>query len=108
MALRSLKASSKSIFALFSQEQLRALLVFHLELGPLLLDATITTFNHVVYGDVTGFKHGVKVEGRGAGGMHRAGDPEGLPAAITGRLDLQPEGLGVLAKEAAMEVIKRP
>ena len=70
MALRSLKASSKSIFALFSQEQLRALLVFHLELGPLLLNAAIATFNHVVYGDVTGFKHGVKVEGRGAGGMH--------------------------------------
>ena len=72
------------------------------------MDATITTFDHMVDGDVTGFKHGVKVEGRGAGGMHRTGVPKGLPAGITGRLDLQPEGLGVLAQEAAMEAIKGP
>jgi hypothetical protein len=40
--------------------------------------------------------------------MHCAGDPEGLPAAIASRLNLQPEGLRMLAKEAAMEAIKRP
>jgi hypothetical protein len=68
--IKTPKVSGKAALALFSQEQVRALLVLDLELGPLLLDATITTFNHVVYGDVTGFKHGVKVEGRGAGGMH--------------------------------------
>jgi hypothetical protein len=87
---------------------LRALLVFDFELRSLLLDAAIATLNHMVDGDVSRFKHSVKVEGRWTRGMHRAGDPEGLPAAIAGRLNLQPEGLRMLAQEAAMEAIKRP
>jgi hypothetical protein len=62
----------------------------------------------MVYGDVARLKHSVKMEGRRPGGVYSAGDSEGLPAAITGRLNLKPEGLGVLAKQASVEAIQRP
>jgi hypothetical protein len=87
---------------------LRSFFVFYLKLRPFLLDSARTSLDHMVNGDVTGFEHGVKVEGGWARGMHRTGNPEGLPAGISGRLDLKPEGLGVLAQEAAMEAIKGP
>ena len=80
--------SAKAVLTLFSQEKLRALLVLDLELRPFLLNAAIATLDHVVDRHVAGFKHGIKVEGRGSGGMHCARDSEGFPAAIASRLNL--------------------
>jgi len=37
--------------------------------------------------------------------MDRTGNPEGFTATIAGRLNLQPEGLRVLAQQAAVEAI---
>jgi hypothetical protein len=81
-------SSRKPILTLLSQEQLRTLLILDLKLRAFFLNPPIATLNHMVDGHVAGLKHGIKVEGRGAGGMHCAGDPEGLPAAVTCRLNL--------------------
>jgi len=86
--IKTHKVSGKAVLALFSQEQLWALFILNLELGPFLLDATGAALDHMVDGDVAGLDHGIEVEVRRSGGMYRASDPESLPAAITGRLKL--------------------
>jgi hypothetical protein len=40
--------SEKSVLALFSQEQLRALLILDLELGALPLDAALAPHDHLI------------------------------------------------------------
>ena len=55
--------SAKAVLALFSQEQLRALLVLDLELGAFLLDAAIASLDHVIDRHVAALEHGIEVEG---------------------------------------------